>query len=342
MSDTQTNHLASAQEAHVQEKNIEETQAQVAPTAQRVENAALPLANMGSETGTTAQLSAIENQPKNPSYIYVAGKLRPHFPSRGLEKEYDTAAQTLGLNPRDFNKIFTYTENGHHPFRYIAEQVSWILSVGGQDVYVLLPNSNDELDEFIDSLTFDSESNLADETYSVAIGIKGPLAPEQLSNDKPLPMVMCHHLYHFTTAQLQDELKAGNTTTIAISNVLDALTKQPNTGESDFDRAKNFAAFRYPSIYAIRQPANHSSSSSSGHSSSQGSCYADNSSDDDQFLENLALQHSNVAPGRKIVDIILTYQKNISGRKTSYYASIDVTDLYPFLHSNLTTYIPTN
>lgn len=279
----------------------------------------------------TATNEALNLEPQmSAQYIYVAGKLRPHFPSRGLEKEYDAAAQTLGLNPRNFNQVFTYKTSTGFPYRYIAEQVSWILSVSGQDIYVLLATSSDELDEFIDSLTFDSASNLADETYSVAVGTKGPLAPEELSDGKPLPMIRCHHLYHFTTAQLQDELIAANTTTIAISNVLDALIKQPNTGSSDFDRAKNFVAFRYPSIYAASHPA------------SQSTCHSANNADDEQFLENLELQHSNVAPGRTIVDIILTYQKNISGRKTSYYASVDVTDLYPFLHSNLTTYIPTN
>jgi len=264
------------------------------------------------------------------SYIYVAGNLRVHFPSKGLEKEYEVAAQNLAINPRNFNQVFTYKNKDNYlGYRYIAEQVSWILSVSGQDVYVLLPNSADELDEFIDSLAFDPTSNLADDTYSVAIGIKGPIAPKQFSDDKPLPMVRCHHLYHFTTAQLQDELSAGNTTTIAISNVLDALTKQPNTGESDFDRAKNFIAFRYPSIYASSQP-----------SSTQ--CHGSNQDEDKQFLENLNLQYSNVAPGRTIVDIILTYQKNISGRQISYYASVDVTDQFPFLHSNLSNYIPTN
>ncbi|EAQ67632.1 hypothetical protein MED121_16934 [Marinomonas sp. MED121] len=316
MSDVQTNNALGPTESPAQEVLAEET----THTAQRVM----------SQSETALPLIEPTNHILKPSYIYVAGKLRPHFPTRGLEKEYDAASQSLGANPSDFNKVFTYQENNQTPYRYIAEQVSWILSVSGQDVYVLLPNSSDELNEFIDSLIFDADSNLADETYSVAIGSKGPLAPEEYSNGEPLPMVNCHHLYHFTTAQLQDELNDKNTTTIAISNVLEALTKQPNTGASDFDRAKNFAAFRYPSIYATRLASNQSSS------------YSSSNPDDEQFLENLELKHSNVAPGRKIVDIILTYQKNISGRQTSYYASIDVTDLYPFLHSNLTIYIPTN
>lgn len=278
----------------------------------------------------TAIDDAILSTPASPEYIYVAGNLRVHFPSKGLEKEYEAAAQNLGINPRDFNQVFTYkNQDEYFEYRYIAEQVSWILSVSGQDVYVLLPSSADELDEFIDSLAFDSASNLADDTYSVAIGRKGPNAPKEMSDDKPLSMVLCHHLYHFTTEQLQNELSLGNTTTIAISNVLNALIKQPNTGESDFDRAKNFIAFRYPSIYASSQ-------------SNKKTCHGSSQNEDEQFLENLNLQYSNVAPGRTIVDIILTYQKNISGRQISYYASVDVTDQFPFLHSNLTDYIPTN
>ncbi|MGR5500796.1 hypothetical protein ACQKP3_08725 [Vibrio sp. DNB22_10_4] len=286
------------------------------------------------ETIQTPAAVALEHAIPVPSYVYVAGKLCVHFPTRGLEKEYEAAAQALGLNPRNFNLVFTHKDNnGNLTYRYIAEQVSWILSVEGQDAYVLLPNSSDELDEFIDALTFDSASNLADETYSVAIGVKGPVAPEKMSDDKPLPMVRCHHLYHFTTAQLQQELSGENTTTIAISNVLDALTKKPNIGVSDFDRAKNFIAYRYPTIYAASHQGNHvSNHPNSGHSNAN----------DAQYLEDLQVQYANVAPGRTIVDIILTYQKTVSGRQLSYFASVDVTDEFPFLHSNLTDYIPTN
>ncbi|MGF1747667.1 hypothetical protein [Vibrio cionasavignyae] len=323
---------------HTQETNAEHgavTQCEKTSSATPTLSDAAPVqcAEEIVETIHTPAAVAMEHAIPAPSYVYVAGKLRVHFPTRGLEKEYEAATQTLGLNPRNYNLVFTHKDNnGNLTYRYIAEQVSWILSVEGQDAYVLLPNSSDELDEFIDALTFDSASNLADETYSVAIGVKGPIAPDKMSDDKPLPMVRCHHLFHFTTEQLQKELSGENTTTIAISNVLDALTKKPNIGVSEFDRAKNFIAYRYPTIYAASHEGNHFASHAPNHSTAN----------DAQYLESLEVQYSNVAPGRTIVDIILTYQKNVSGRQLSYFASVDVTDQFPFLHSNLTDYIPTN
>ncbi|WP_299008999.1 hypothetical protein [uncultured Shewanella sp.] len=274
--------------------------------------------------------SAIANTPAK--FIYASGRLRPHFTNLGLEKESEAATKLLNLKPNDYYELFTYKdENNNQPYRYLAEQVSWILSIDNQDAYVLLPNSNDELDAFIHTLEVKETHNVADEVLSVAIGELGPVAPNALSNSQPLHMVRCHHLYHFTTAELMSELSVHNTTTTAIRDVLTALAPKPNVGASDSERAKNFLAYRYATIYA----------KTAGLEPNK----ANNSTDDkdsDQFLENLETKPSNTSPGRKIIDVIFTYQRNVSGRKSTYYTSVDVTDLYPFLHSNLMDYVPSN
>ena len=272
---------------------------------------------------TTLQAYAAESD----EYVYVAGKLRPHFPTKGMEKEYDAAAQALNKAPRDYYSVFSYTEGQNQPYRYLAEQVSWILKVDDQDAYVLLPSTDKELDEFINTLNFNESDNLADDTITVAIGVLGSQAPASMSDSLPLRLVRCDHLYHFTTAELLSELSVQNTTTIAVSDVLNALIKKPNMGLADFERARNFIAYRYPTIYS---------------NTLRDALPSNTQNRDEQFLENLELRYSDSAPGRTIVDIILTYQKNISGRQISYYASVDVTDKYPFLHSNLTDYVPTN
>lgn len=269
----------------------------------------------------------MEGQPK---YIYAAGRLRPHFTNLGLEKESEAATKLLNLKPKDFFELFTYKdEQNNQPYRYLAEQVSWILSIDNQDAYVLLPNSNDELNEFINTLEVSDKHNVADEVMSVAVGILGPVAPDELSNGQPLHMVRCHHLYHFTTAELMEELSVNNTTTTSIRDVLTALAPKPNVGASDNERAKNFLAYRYATIYAKTAGLEPSKESQST-----------DDKDSDQFLENLETKRSNTSPGRSIIDVIFTYQRNVSGRKSTYYTSVDVTDLYPFLHSNLMDYVP--
>lgn len=307
-------------------------------TAQLTENEAL--SNTLSEMQCKAQ--AVNEAPVQRAeaitsvtptqFIYASGRLRPHFTNLGLEKESEAATKLLNLKPNDYYALFTYKdEHNDQPYRYLAEQVSWILTIDNQDAYVLLPNSNDELNAFINTLEVKETHNVADEVLSVAIGELGPVAPDALSNRQPLHMVRCYHLYHFTTAELMSELSVHNTTTTAIRDVLTALVPKPNVGESDSERAKNFLAYRYATIYA----------KTAGLKANKESNAADDK-DSDQFLENLETKPSNTSPGRKIIDVIFTYQRNVSGRKSTYYTSVDVTDLYPFLHSNLMDYVPSN
>ena len=270
-----------------------------------------------------------------PEYIYASGRLRPHFTSLGLEKESDAIAKMLNISPRDHHALFTYKdEDGDLPYRYLAEQVSWILSIDNQDVYVLLPNTDVELDQFIDTLAVDEGGNLADEKQCVAIGVLGPEAPKELSGDKPLKMVMCNHLFDFTTSGLVAELDVNkSTTTTAIKDVLNGLTVKPNVGASNEGRAKNFLAYRYSSIFSA-------TSGIAAAANGAAKPAEDAGADESQFLASLDAKPSNGTPGRTIIDIIFTYQKNVSGRQRAYYASVDVTDQFPFLHSNLSDYVP--
>jgi len=262
-------------------------------------------------------------------FVYAAGYLKVHFPSLGLEKEFEAAAKLLNTSPRDYYTVFTHTDDkqGNQPYRYIAEQVSWIMSIDNNEVYVLLPQTIDELNEFIDSLKVSVGANISDESQCVAIGVLGPIAPDDLRTDLPLRMILCNHLFHFTTEDILDELKGDNTTTVSIRDVLDALTIKPNIGASAAERAKNFLAYRYSTIYSKTTSLSVSNSKDP---------------DDGAFLESLEAKSSDGSPGRTIVDIIFNYQKNVSGRQQAFFVSVDVTDQYPFLHSNLSDYIATN
>lgn len=261
--------------------------------------------------------------------IYAVGTLRPHFVSEGLKKEFEAAARIEKKSPNDFYAIFSFTdENGYKPYRYIAEQVSWILCIDGQDSYVLVANTDDQLEEFISTLKIDDTKDLKEDVQSVAIGQLGPIAPTQLTEDKPLNFVYCAHLYHFTLSQLNTELGDNNSNTKSIRAVMDKLENRNNMGLTDIDRALNFIAYRSSEIYAKTTDLT-SDTSNNG----------DTNTDKD-FLESIETKAEGSIPGRTIVDVILNFQKCVSGRQRSLYSSIDVTDLYPFIHTPITNYIP--
>ena len=273
----------------------------------------------------------IANSPTQ--YVYAVGRLRPHFPTLGLEKEYEAVARMNNASPRDYHKIFSDSK-----FNYIAEQVSWIMTIDGQDAYVVLPNSDDELNGFIETLKIDENDTSAEEVYTVAIGLLGPDAPIELRDELPVRMVMCNHVYHFTRTGLLGELSVDNSISTSIRDVFNTLSTKPNMGVSSIDRAKNFVAYRYSSIYTntLEKDANGGEQGGSG---GQG---GKSEEDNTRHLAGLDAKLSETSPGRDIVDIIFTYQKNVSGRQNAYYVSVDVTDQFPFLHSNLSDYVATS
>ena len=124
--------------------------------------------------------------PLAPITIYVAGKLRVEFANKGLEKECEAAAQELSaitnqsISPHDYGTIFGYEAGKENddsaylsrktrPYRYLAENAKWILSVDEQDTYVIEPHSVVELNEFIHFLK-QNESQSNSHNLCVIIG----------------------------------------------------------------------------------------------------------------------------------------------------------------------------
>ncbi|WP_421846556.1 hypothetical protein [Marinomonas sp.] len=291
--------------------------------------------------------------------IYVAGTLRVIFPNKGLEKECEAAAQEISAQkkdsvaPYDYGRIFGYKDcankqaNGAcqnngvcqcpKPYRYLAEQVNWILSVDDQDAYLLEPNSIVELNEFI---FFLKQVKKSSDLLCVIAGEKIGNKTTTSNDPTSLPTVRCKHIFEFDMKPevIKNKLIecGNNTTTEAIQNLIKLLDTKNNFGITDFERAKNFLAFRYPTIYKTR--ASEYQTKASGHSSKDPYSTADDN-DASGFLLSIETKYSDSADGHKIVDVIFHYQRSISGRLYSYYASVDVSHIFPYLHSPLTNYV---
>lgn len=311
------------------------------------ENVVVQRETLSSETAVTD-----EEMPLTPSPIYVAGKLRVEFANKGLEKECEAAAQELSVvsdksvAPHDYGTIFGY-ESGKEsnesaylsrktrPYRYLAENAKWILSVDEQDTYVIEPHSVVELNEFINFLK-QNEKHCNNQNLCVIIGEQFGYTDSGNEEASILPKVRCKHMFSFNSDDqaVKEKLTGAgiNTTSKAISDLLRLLNVKQNRGNTNSERAKNFLAFRYPDIYAIR-------TSEVSEKSSERTTL---SQPEHEFLRRIDTRIAQSAPEHTLVDVIFHYQRSVSGRQFSYYATVDVSQLFPYLHSPLSDYIPHN
>ncbi|NQZ10090.1 MAG: hypothetical protein HRT35_23315 [Algicola sp.] len=265
------------------------------------------------------------------NFVYAVGVLKPVFANKGLQKAYNSAARTLKVNEHNHYEVFSHldTISRQRPYLSLAVQATWILVINTIDSFVVVPRTYTELDQFIQAIEPNRDS--LDEVLSTVIGILGPNAVPTLGIERPLPMVMCNQLYDFTLAKLQQRLISfgGSTiTTTAIADVIKQLEFIPNHGDNDFDRAKNFLAFRYPDIYLQTQTMQ------SGQ----------NPNNDEYlyFLLNIDTRYSDLISKHTVVDVIFTYQSNSTKQQIHRYCSVDVTGQYPFINTPLAQFIPNN
>ncbi|AQM69934.1 hypothetical protein Vca1114GL_03508 [Vibrio campbellii] len=307
------------------------------------------------ETQSNETTASVEEAIIASTPIYVAGKLRVEFANKGLEKECEAAAQELSavtnqsVSPHDYGTIFGYEagkESNHsaylsrktRPYRYLAENAKWVLSVDEQDTYVIEPHSVVELNEFIHFLKQSEQAGSSSHTLCVIVGEQLGYTESGNEEASVLPKVRCKHMFAFNADAQAIESKLGeaglNTTTKAINDLLRLLNVKQNSGNSDLERAKNFLAFRYPDIYAVR------ASEAAIHLDTKLNAYQEDK--EQEFLRSIDTRIAQSAPGHTLVDVIFHYQRSVSGRQFSYYATVDVSQLFPYLHSPLSDYIPHN
>lgn len=252
--------------------------------------------------------------------IYAVGVIKPIFPSLDIQKEFERAAETLGVAETDFYGVFGATNN---PYGYLAEQMCWALNINNIDVYLIKPRSQIELTDIIESLKPSLE--IADEVLSVVIGYQRNGAALASCAGLTLPEVECNQVYYFTLAEITQNLTSQNLNTEAISDVIKSIEFKPNNGVMAQDRALNYLAFRYPEIYRKTASLKDANSNPSGEA---------------HFLVNVETQQSSVSSDRTVIDIIFKYQSKTSGEQSFWYCGIDVTGQFPFLNTPLRTYVP--
>jgi hypothetical protein len=261
------------------------------------------------------------NPPRNSiatsAYVYALGRIEPRFPRLSVEKEYAQAtgrAETAGLTDRQaLQTVLSKPEN-----RYLARQLCYVLTIEGLDTYILQPGDPVDLQILIESLRPSPQPGDVD----VVVGRRGPIAPPDLCNGLMVPVVFFDQIYSFDRESFiksipRPEKMPAKDFGPAAEELFDRVIQMAdNAGATDADRAVNYLALRYPPIYARAAES-----------------FAANSS-----LTGLEVHPSPLSGARKIVEVIFAYTNRGTDVTEKFFARVDVTEEFPFLHTRLSPF----
>ena len=186
------------------------------------------------------------------SYIYALGQIETRFPRPSVEKELAQAtgrAETAGSTDRQaFQNVLSQREN-----RYLARQLCWVLTVQGLETYILQPRDPADLDLLIGALRGPPDPV---PWISTVIGVRGPIAPPEYCNGLMIPIVAFDQIYTFSKDALIEAIPRPDSIPAerfgaAARELFDTIIQMTdNAGATDENRAMNYLAVRYPTIYA--------------------------------------------------------------------------------------------
>jgi len=251
------------------------------------------------------------------AFVYAIGRVEARFPNLSAEKEFaqatgraDTAGQT---DQQTFNTVLSRREN-----RYLARQLCWVLTVQGQETYLLAPRDPGDVDLLIEAIRPAPSPNDLD----VVIGVRGPIAPPEMCNGLLVPIVVFDQIYSFDRDGLIKAIPRPGKTSAkdfepVAREVFDRIMQlTDNAGATSEHRALNYLAMRYPAIYAKAA---------------------------EQFSRDFALSGLEVRPSalsgtRNLVDCIFSYTNRNTDYTEKYFLRCDTTEEFPFLVMKLSPY----
>jgi len=287
-----------------------------APTASAARPAASYLAPQACPTCGLAPV-ANAGTAANPSFIYAIGRIEPRFPRASVEKELAQAtgrAETAGLTDRQaLQKVLSQRQN-----RYLARQLCWVMSIEGLETYILVPSDPSDLDLLIEALRpAPSPMDL-----DCVIGVRGPIAPQEMCNGLMVPIVAFDQIYSFDRDALMKAIPRPEKTPAkefaqAAEQLFDRIMQMTdNAGATNEHRALNYLAVRYHAIYTKAA---------------------------EEFAVNASLTAVDVRPSplsgtRKVVDVIFSYTNRNTDVVEKFFVRVDVTEEFPFLVTKLSPY----
>jgi hypothetical protein len=227
-----------------------------------------------------------------------------------VEKEFAQAtgrAATAGLTDRQaMHSVLADRDN-----RYLVHKLCWVLTIEGQDTYLLVARDGTYLDMLVDAV----RPTPAADDIDVVLGTLGPLASPETCNGLVVPMVAFDQIWSFDRAGLLSAIPRPEKLKVAefraASDELFGRLQRlaDNAGATDEHRALNYLAVRYPRIYELAT---------------------------EQFAANKTLTQVDVVPSRlsgirSLVNVVFTFTNRTTGVTDKYAVKVDVTEEFPFL-----------
>lgn len=251
------------------------------------------------------------------SFVYAIGRVEARFPRLAVEKEFAQATgreKTVGLTDREtLHKVLSQRQN-----RYLARQMCWVLTIEGLETYILVPRDPADLDMLVEALRPSPRPTDVD----VVIGLRGPIAPQEMCNGLMVPIVVSDQMYSFDIDSLvksipkPEKMSAKEFTPAAEELFIRIIQMADNAGATDDHRALNYLAVRYPAIYATAAEA-----------------FGRNSS-----LTAVEVRPSSLSATRKIVDVIFSFTNRQTDVTEKFFVRVDVTEEFPFLVTKMSPY----
>jgi len=299
----------------VQDQPIDTLADQAQPT--RIAPAAAPAGSVSPQACSTCGTAPAANgaMATAPPCIYVIGHIEPRFPRLSVEKEARQATARAGgskdTDRETMAKVLRDPSN-----KYLVRQLCWVLSIHGIETYILIPRDGD-YQPLIDA--YRAEPNPGD--LELVIGVRGPIANPEICNGLLVPIVVFDQIYAFDRKSLLDSVpkpkEAGQKFTAAAGEMFDRIMQQTdNAGATDADRALNYLAVRYGSIYA--------------HAAEQ---FANNAS-----FTSIDVMPSPLSGTRKIVDVVFSFTDRSTDVVSKHFTRVDVTECWPFLVTKMSPY----
>jgi len=247
------------------------------------------------------------------SHIFALGRITPRFPSLAVEKEFAQVtgrAETTGLTDQQALQAVL----SQRPNRYLVRRLCWVLTIEGQETYILQPRDPVDFDLLVEAL----RPTPSPMDVDVVIGVRGPIAPPELCNGLMIPLVAFDQIYSFDRDSLIGSIPRPETIPAeqeeqfrsAAGELFDRIMQvADNAGATDKDRALNYLAVRYPAIYAMAADA-----------------FGRNES-----LTAVTVRPSSLSGARNIVDVIFSYTNRATDVTEKFFVRVDVTEEFPFL-----------
>ncbi|MFJ1615191.1 hypothetical protein ACIODT_09800 [Streptomyces sp. NPDC088251] len=247
-------------------------------------------------------------------FVYAIGQIDCRFPNRGIEKEFAQAlgrTETRGLtDSQAMREALALPEN-----RYLARQLTYVLSIQGVEAYVLSPRYSEDFDKLIDAL----RPNPSPLDLDVVIGVRGPILKPDECNGLPLPEARFEQLYSFDRASLVHAIEKpeGMASEQFEATTEEVLTKilqiAENTGATHESRAANYVACRYAAIYIKTFE----------------------SFVNDSTLTSIDVHPSPVGETRHVIEFTVSYTDRRTDMTDKFSVLVDTQDMYPFLRNRL-------